>query len=121
MAPTSLFVAFTLALLAAAAPTKTNLVVDRAALAEPAEFTPNTTPGGGQGTYVDFPHFRIYTTPADTSAKSGNLLESAYNCYITTLGYRSTGLSYKGADTGPWYKMNIYGKNPHPSAAGTMG
>ena len=123
MARTSLIILASLASYVVAVPTPVSPLSDRAALAEPAEFTGNPTPGGGQGSYKDSPHFRIYNAPSTSVADKGiSLLESAYTCFITNLGYRSTGLSYKAAnDNGPWYKMNIYSHDSLPGAAGTMG
>ncbi|KAJ2986679.1 hypothetical protein NUW58_g4913 [Xylaria curta] len=79
-------------------------------LAPPAEFTPNTRVGPGGTRYKDSPHFRVYNTADDTVAnKTLQTLESAYECFVTGQGWRSTGLSFnQDNDNGPWYKVNVY-------------
>ena len=78
--------------------------------APPAEFTPNTRVGPGGGRFKDSPHFRIYDATSDSVADSTiQTLESAYDCFVTGQGWRSTGLSFNMEnDNGPWYKMNVY-------------
>ncbi|KAI0454178.1 hypothetical protein F5B21DRAFT_525253 [Xylaria acuta] len=78
--------------------------------APPAEFTPNTRVGPGGTRYKDSPHFRVYN-PADDIVANTVLqtLESAYECFVTGQGWRSTGLSFnQDDDNGPWYKVNVY-------------
>ncbi|KAI0858444.1 hypothetical protein F4860DRAFT_526943 [Xylaria cubensis] len=78
--------------------------------APPAEFTPNTRVGPGGTRFKDSPHFRVYN-PADDNVANTVLqtLESAYECFVTGQGWRSTGLSFnQDDDNGPWYKVNIY-------------
>ncbi|KAI1099793.1 hypothetical protein F4804DRAFT_320852 [Jackrogersella minutella] len=91
------------ALRATAAPT-------RVLAAPPAEFTPNTRVGPGGNTYKDSPHFRVYDAASDSVANTLlQTLESAYDCFVTGQGWRSTGLSFnQDNDNGPWYKMNVY-------------
>ncbi|KAI3321144.1 hypothetical protein HD806DRAFT_546930 [Xylariaceae sp. AK1471] len=76
----------------------------------PAEFTPNTRVGPGGTKYKDSPHFRVYNAADDTVANTIlQTLESAYECFVTGLGWRSTGLSFnQDNDNGPWYKVNVY-------------
>lgn len=90
-----------------------------AAQTPPDNFTPNPNIGGGGRTYKDSAHFRVYNggTSVDTVLKD---LEAAYSCFVDNLGWRSTGLSYNGGDTGPFYKMNIYGVSSLGGAAGQM-
>ncbi|KAI1802111.1 hypothetical protein F4811DRAFT_531153 [Daldinia bambusicola] len=78
--------------------------------APPAEFTPNTRVGPGGNKYKDSPHFRVYDAASDSVASSVlQTLESAYDCFVTSQGWRSTGLSFnQDNDNGPWYKMNVY-------------
>ncbi|KAL4907817.1 hypothetical protein BDW74DRAFT_175600 [Aspergillus multicolor] len=91
---------------------------------EPSEFTANPSVGGGGTTYTDSARFRIYGatgTDADTALQ---MLESAYTCFVTDLGWRSSGLSYNSdsdtADT--WYKENVYSVSSlDGNAAGVMG
>ncbi|KAI2617923.1 hypothetical protein GGS26DRAFT_393535 [Hypomontagnella submonticulosa] len=82
----------------------------RALGAPPAEFTPNTRVGPGGSKYKDSPHFRVYNAQSDSVANAVlQTLESAYDCFITGQGWRSTGLSFnQDNDNGPWYKMNVY-------------
>jgi hypothetical protein len=87
----------------------------------PAEFMPNPSVGGGGSQFKDSPHFRIVgvsDTEADAAIKE---LEAAYSCFVETLCWRSSGLSFKStSDSGPYYKMNIYGTGSLGSAAGQM-
>ncbi|KAI1496297.1 hypothetical protein F5X99DRAFT_400862 [Biscogniauxia marginata] len=82
----------------------------RSLVAPPAEFTPNTKVGPGGTSFKDSPHFRIYGVTSDSVADSMiQTLESAYECFVTGQGWRSTGLSFNSDDeNGPWYKMNVY-------------
>ncbi|KAF3064884.1 hypothetical protein GL218_01001 [Daldinia childiae] len=82
----------------------------RVQAAPPAEFTPNTRVGPGGSKYKDSPHFRVYDATSDSVANSVlQSLESAYDCFVTGQGWRSTGLSFnQDNDNGPWYKMNVY-------------
>ncbi|KAI2777789.1 hypothetical protein F4815DRAFT_479991 [Daldinia loculata] len=82
----------------------------RAQAAPPAEFTPNTRVGPGGNSYKDSPHFRVYDATSDSVANAVlQTLESAYDCFVTGQGWRSTGLSFnQDNDNGPWYKMNVY-------------
>ncbi|KAH9885361.1 hypothetical protein F4778DRAFT_761212 [Xylariomycetidae sp. FL2044] len=81
-----------------------------AALAPPAEFTPNTKVGPGGTRFKDSPHFRVYDAASDSVANTViQTLEAAYDCFVSGQGWRSTGLSFNQEDdSGPWYKMNIY-------------
>jgi len=78
--------------------------------APPAEFTPNTRVGPGGSKYKDSPHFRVYNAADDGVANAVlQTLESAYECFVTGQGWRSTGLSFnQDNDNGPWYKVNVY-------------
>ncbi|KAI0843849.1 hypothetical protein F5Y00DRAFT_256505 [Daldinia vernicosa] len=82
----------------------------RVQAAPPAEFTPNTRVGPGGNRYKDSPHFRVYDATSDSVANAVlQTLESAYDCFVTGQGWRSTGLSFnQDDDNGPWYKMNVY-------------
>ncbi|KAJ5187089.1 hypothetical protein N7449_010083 [Penicillium cf. viridicatum] len=93
-----------------------------AASTEPSEFTANPNVGAGGNTFTDSPRFRVYST-GDEADKALQMLESAYTCFVTDLGWRSSGLSYNSdSDTADiWYKENIYPVNSLDSAAGVMG
>ncbi|KAL7622628.1 hypothetical protein AAE478_008141 [Parahypoxylon ruwenzoriense] len=90
--------------------TKAIAAPSRALAAPPAEFTPNTRVGPGGSKYKDSPHFRVYGAQSDSIADTLlQTLESAYDCFVTGQGWRSTGLSFnQDNDNGPWYKMNVY-------------
>jgi hypothetical protein len=87
--------------------------------APPADFTANPRVGPGGTSYKDSAHFRIYNPPNDTLTNAAiNSLESAYQCFVTDLGWRSPGLSFtQGTDDGPFYKMNVYRVDSLPGAA----
>jgi hypothetical protein len=89
--------------------------------AGPAEFEANPSIGGGGSQFKESPHFRIVGVSdamADAAIKE---LEAAYTCFVETLCWRSSGLSFKDtSDAGPYYKMNIYGVGSLGSAAGQM-
>ncbi|KAI8628793.1 hypothetical protein F5Y19DRAFT_96690 [Xylariaceae sp. FL1651] len=76
----------------------------------PAEFTPNPKVGPGGTKFKDSPHFRVYNAADDSVANAIiQTLESAYECFVTGQGWRSTGLSFnQDNDNGPWYKVNVY-------------
>jgi hypothetical protein len=94
-------------------------VVD--ALAPPATYTANANIGPGGSTYKDSAHFRVYGNNGSPADQALAMLEGAFDCFVTRLGWRSTGLSYnQGSDNGPWYKTNIYSVASLPGAAGVM-
>ncbi|GKT50107.1 uncharacterized protein ColSpa_10288 [Colletotrichum spaethianum] len=91
-----------------------------AARAEPAEFEPQTNAGPGGSDFKDSAHFRVYDG-GDNADDSLAMLEGAYECFVNTLGWRSSGLSYNpGSDDGPYYKTNIYSVSSLNNAAGVM-
>ncbi|KAG7104530.1 hypothetical protein HYQ44_015842 [Verticillium longisporum] len=78
------------------------------AAAPPATFTANPDVGAGGSTFKDSAHFRIYGN-ANAADEALAMLEGAFSCFVETLNFRSTGLSYNpGSDDGPYYKTNIY-------------
>ncbi|KAF3933710.1 hypothetical protein ABW19_dt0203379 [Dactylella cylindrospora] len=89
----------------------------------PSSFTANNNIGPGGSNYRDSAHFRIYgatsTQAADTAL---NMLEAAYSCFVETLGWRSSGLSYNDVtdNDGPWTKTNVYSVSTLVNAAGVM-
>lgn len=52
------------------------------------------------------------------------MLEAAGHCFVVTLGWRSTGLSFNLPDNfhadGPWYKENVYAQGSVGGAGGVM-
>jgi hypothetical protein len=78
--------------------------------APPADFTPNPNVGGGGTRRKDSAHFRLYNTTDDAVASALlQTLESAYACFVTGLGRRSPGLSFRSdTEDGPFYKTNVY-------------
>jgi hypothetical protein len=75
----------------------------------PAEFQPLASVGGGGAQFTDSPHFRIVGANAANAKIAIDNLEAAYSCFVETLCWRSSGLSFNDdADDGPYYKMNIY-------------
>lgn len=91
----------------------------------PESFTANPKAGPGGTQFRDYAHFRVYNAPNDSIADAtARMLESAYSCYVDTLGWRSTGLSFNKAttdNTGPWYKLNVYRVDDIPGAAANTG
>ncbi|KAH6697561.1 hypothetical protein F5X68DRAFT_197584 [Plectosphaerella plurivora] len=86
----------------------------------PATFTANPNVGPGGSDFKDSAHFRVYGNAANADAALA-MLEGAYECFVDTLGFRSSGLSYnQNNDDGPFYKTNIYSVNNLPGAAGVM-
>lgn len=91
------------------------------ALPPPASFTANPNIGPGGSTFLDSAHFRVYGASGANAQRTLDMLEGAFDCFITTLGYRSSGLSFNpGSDDGPWTKTNIYSVAQLPGAAGVM-
>lgn len=122
----ALIIALLQALRAAAAPAATRVQVVRdnvqAAAAPPASFTANANIGPGGSTFTDSAHFRVYGATGTTATNALNMLEAAYSCFVDTLGWRSSGLSYNdNTDSdGPWTKVNIYSVGSLTGAAGVM-
>jgi hypothetical protein len=93
--------------------------------APPAEFTANPSIGHGGSIFLDSPHFRVYGNNGAAARNALNMLESSYDCFVTTLGWRSSGLSYNNPSNdnngnGPWTKVNVYSVASLPGAAGVM-
>jgi hypothetical protein len=86
----------------------------------PAEYQVNANIGGGGGQFKDSAHFRIYGASDGQADAALKFLEAAHSCFVETLCWRSTGLSIKGGDTGPFYKMNFYTAATLGAAAGQM-
>ncbi|KAF1928770.1 uncharacterized protein M421DRAFT_37168, partial [Didymella exigua CBS 183.55] len=96
--------------------------------AAPAEYTANPSIGGGGSDFVESAHFRVLGASTSTKAnKSLQHLEAAHACFVETLGWRTSGLSFNtggiGKEVGPWYKLNVYSKQSSdmPGAAGVQG
>ncbi|KAH6982620.1 hypothetical protein EDB80DRAFT_657056 [Ilyonectria destructans] len=95
--------------------------VPRADSAEPATFTANNKVGPGGSSFKDSDHFRVYNADSAASASALAMLEGAYDCFVTKLGWRSSGLSYNADnDDGPWTKTNVYSVSTLEGAAGVM-
>lgn len=93
----------------------------RAAAAPPATFTANANIGPGGSTFTDSAHFRVYGATGTTAKSSLDMLEAAYSCFVDTLGWRSSGLSYNDAnDSGSYTKVNLYSVGQLTGAAGVM-
>ncbi|KAI0965889.1 hypothetical protein F4678DRAFT_467019 [Xylaria arbuscula] len=91
------------------------------AAAPPATFTANPSVGPGGSVYTDSAHFRVYGATGTQATSSLDMLEGAYDCLVTTIGWRSSGLSYNSDnDDGPYTKVNIYSVASLPGAAGVM-
>ncbi|POS77418.1 hypothetical protein DHEL01_v204195 [Diaporthe helianthi] len=90
----------------------------------PENFTADPSIGSfasrGDLPFTDSPHFRVYNAtgrPTMDSVKMQgalDMLEAAYSCFVDTLGWRSTGLSFwdDAGDDGPWNKTNLYSQDP---------
>ncbi|TDZ35284.1 hypothetical protein C8035_v009772 [Colletotrichum spinosum] len=95
--------------------------VQAEAAAEPASFEPQTNAGPGGSSFKDSDHFRVYGAADGAADEALGMLEGAYECFVNTLGWRSSGLSFNdGSDAGPFYKTNIYSVKNLDSAAGVM-
>ncbi|KAH7312559.1 hypothetical protein B0I35DRAFT_395515 [Stachybotrys elegans] len=92
------------------------------ARAPPATFPANPAIGYGGSVYRDSAHFRVYGRNDQRADTALRMLETAYDCYVNALGYRSTGLSFNDATDGdgPWTKINVYSVATLPGAAGVM-
>ncbi|VUC24704.1 unnamed protein product [Clonostachys rosea] len=84
------------------------------------EYVANPSIGAGGSSYTDSDHFRVYNGGSNADAAL-QMLEGAFDCFINTLGFRSTGLSYNDAnDSGTKTKVNIYSVSVLEGAAGVM-
>ncbi|KAM5343827.1 hypothetical protein ACJ41O_012364 [Fusarium nematophilum] len=84
-------------------------------------YTANPNIGPGGGTFKDSNHFRVYGNNGAEADRALSMLEAAYDCFVGTLGFRSSGLSYRDAsDSGTRTKTNVYSVANLPGAAGVM-
>ncbi|KAH8897246.1 hypothetical protein GQ53DRAFT_887509 [Thozetella sp. PMI_491] len=98
------------------APTK---ILDRRS--PPATFTANPNIGPGGSSFKDSAHFRIYASDLSKADTAIQMLEGAYECFIGTMGWRSSGLSYNDpSNQGSYTKTNVYSVASLPGAAGVM-
>ncbi|OLN94131.1 hypothetical protein CCHL11_07163 [Colletotrichum chlorophyti] len=89
--------------------------------AEPATFEPQTNAGPGGSNFKDSAHFRVYNGNGNDTDAALDMLEAAYDCFVHTLGWRSSGLSYnQSSDTGPYHKTNFYTVSTLPNLSGVM-
>ena len=87
----------------------------------PAEYEANPNIGPGGDTFLDSGHFRIYGNSGAEAEQALAMLEAAHDCFITDLGWRSSGLSFNaGGDDGPYTKTNVYSVTTLEGAAGVM-
>lgn len=119
MARSDLFSVFLALTVGAGALPQRGTPVERAA-APPATFSPQPSTGPGGSDYKDSAHFRVYNGASDADQALA-MLEGAYECFVNTLGWRSSGLSFNDeTDAGPYYKTNVYSVSNLDSAAGVM-
>lgn len=87
----------------------------------PAEFEAQPSVGGGGGQCEESPHFRVCGASGAEAMQALDLLEGTYSCFVETLCWRSSGLSFNDdSDAGPYHKVNIYSVGSLGSAAGQM-
>jgi len=87
----------------------------------PAEFEAQPNVGGGGSQCEESPHFRVCGASGAEAMKALDLLEGTYSCFVETLCWRSSGLSFNDdSDAGPYHKVNIYSVGSLGSAAGQM-
>ncbi|KAJ4245809.1 hypothetical protein NW762_013933 [Fusarium torreyae] len=85
-------------------------------------YTANPKIGPGGDIFKDSAHFRVYGNNGTEATKALSLLEAAYDCFVGTLGFRSTGISFwdTSKSGGPRTKTNVYSVDDLPGAAGVM-
>lgn len=87
----------------------------------PATFEANADIGSGGSSYVDSAHFRVYADDTSAANEALEMFEAAYECFVGTLNWRSTGLSYNDKEgTGSYTKINAYSVATLANAAGVM-
>ena len=87
----------------------------------PAEFEAQPNVGDGGGQCEESPHFRVCNASGQAAMEAIDLLEGAYSCFVETLCWRSSGLSFNDdSDAGPYHKVNIYSVASLGNAAGVM-
>ncbi|KAF9880357.1 hypothetical protein CkaCkLH20_02311 [Colletotrichum karsti] len=87
----------------------------------PAEFEAQPSAGPGGSSFKDSAHFRVYGASGTAADDALGMLEGAYECFVNTLGWRSSGLSFNDeSDAGPYYKTNVYSVSKLEGAAGVM-
>ena len=111
------------AILLAALGVASGAPVPQAPITPPTEYQGNGAIGPGGTQFKDSAHFRIYNAPSnDVADNMIRSLESAYTCFVTHLGWRSTGLSFRDKeDKGPWTKVNVYNVGTGLGAAANTG
>jgi hypothetical protein len=86
-----------------------------------ASYTANPNVGPGGSNFKDSAHFRVYAGSPDATDKALEMLEGAFDCFVGTLKWRSSGLSFNDqTDSGPLHKTNIYTVGTLNGAAGVM-
>ena len=90
--------------------------------AEPASsYTANPNVGPGGSNFKDSAHFRVYGGSAEDTDKALSMLEAAFDCFVGTLKWRSSGLSFNDqTGTGELHKTNVYTVSTLDGAAGVM-
>ncbi|KAM0342096.1 hypothetical protein ACHAPU_009709 [Fusarium lateritium] len=85
-------------------------------------YSTNPKIGPGGDVFKDSAHFRVYGNNGTEAAQALSMLEAAYDCFVGTLGFRSTGISFwdTSKSGGPRTKTNIYSVDDLPGAAGVM-
>ncbi|CAJ0547331.1 Ff.00g040850.m01.CDS01 [Fusarium sp. VM40] len=85
-------------------------------------YSANPKIGPGGDVFKDSAHFRVYGNNGTEATQALSLLEAAYDCFVGTLGFRSTGISFWDTSTsgGPRTKTNVYSVDELPGAAGVM-
>ncbi|CAG7564412.1 unnamed protein product [Fusarium equiseti] len=90
--------------------------------AEPASsYTANPNVGPGGSNFKDSAHFRVYAGSVEDTDKTLSMLEAAFDCFVGTLKWRSSGLSFNDqTGSGELHKTNVYTVSTLDGAAGVM-
>ncbi|KAF5020606.1 hypothetical protein F66182_7355 [Fusarium sp. NRRL 66182] len=110
---------FIVSVLLAAAPTSAIPQNKLTAARKPKPYTANPKIGPGGAIFKDSSHFRVYGTNGTGADQVLSVLEASYDCFVGTLGFRSSGLSFHDtSSSGIRTKTNVYSVPNLQGAAG---
>lgn len=85
------------------------IIPSSSAPAAEASYTANPNVGPGGNNFKDSAHFRVYGGSAEATDKALDMLEGAFDCFVGTLKWRSSGLSFNNQTNNDLlHKTNVY-------------
>ncbi|KAL4728308.1 hypothetical protein ACLX1H_005051 [Fusarium chlamydosporum] len=85
------------------------IIPSSSAPAAEASYTANSNVGPGGNNFKDSAHFRVYGGSTEATDKALDMLEGAFDCFVGTLKWRSSGLSFNNQTNNDLlHKTNVY-------------